>query len=203
MADGAVNLGGVVGGRQFDGTVARTGTGRASEEASLAAGHAGTLSTRTDANTGVVTVASHAITTQDKVGLFWSGGSRRGMTVTAVTGTTVSIDVGSGTDLPAASTAAVVCAETTLDIDFAGDTTYQAVAQASGRATFSFQQGGGTEVIAVELNSSGQANEFWEWHTCATGGTTNPFAGVTVGQVVVSNGDSSSAVTVRVGVVKA
>lgn len=202
MADGAVAMGGIVGGRSFNGSIARSGTGRASEETTLAAGVPGTLTTRTDNDTGVVTVASHSITTANKVGVFWAGGSRRGMTVTATTGTTITIDVGSGTNLPIATTVVVICAETVLDINFAGDTTYQAIVQAQTRATFSFQQSGGTEVIAVEVGGAGEQNEFWEWHSSVTGGTANPFAGVSVGKIAISNGDGVNTNKVDVAVVK-
>ncbi len=66
---------------------------------------AGTLSTRTDADTGIATLASgHGITTNDTVDVFWNAGQIYAMTVTASASTTIGIDGGSGDDLPIATT---------------------------------------------------------------------------------------------------
>ncbi len=59
------------------------------------------LTTRTDADTGILTVATgHGVTTNDTLDVFWSAGRIHGMTVTGTTSTTISIDGGSGDDLP-------------------------------------------------------------------------------------------------------
>lgn len=72
----------------------------------------GTLTARTDANTGIITVASHTVRTDPSnvhpVTVTWTGGSRTGMRVTSVSETTISIDGGSGDDLPSTSTSIVV-----------------------------------------------------------------------------------------------
>lgn len=72
----------------------------------LGTGAVGELTTRTDADTGELTMATanHGISTGDTVNLTWDGGSRSDVTVGNVSGTTVPIDGGTGTDLPATST---------------------------------------------------------------------------------------------------
>lgn len=66
---------------------------------------AGTLSTRTDGNTGTLTLGGgHGIVTGDVLTLVWEGGSRSGVTVGTVAGTLVPIDGGSGGVLPDATT---------------------------------------------------------------------------------------------------
>ena len=66
---------------------------------------AATLSTRTDADTGIATLASgHGITTNDTVDVFWNAGQVYAMTVTASAATTIGIDGGDGDDLPIATT---------------------------------------------------------------------------------------------------
>ncbi len=65
----------------------------------------GQLTTRTDADTGVVTVISdsdtgHGITTSSTVDVYWQSGQRIGMSVTAVTAKAVTVDGGAGDDLP-------------------------------------------------------------------------------------------------------
>ena len=63
---------------------------------------AGTITTRTDNDTGVITTAvAHGILANDRVDVYWAESTRRGMNVTAVTATTVTVDVGAGTNLPA------------------------------------------------------------------------------------------------------
>lgn len=72
--------------------------------------HAGTLTTRTDANTGVCTLPAqrslaHGITDSHTVTVWWDGGRRTAMTVSSVDGTAVTVDGGSGDDFPVLSTA--------------------------------------------------------------------------------------------------
>lgn len=70
----------------------------------LPAAKIGTLTTRTDANTGTFTMASgHGFVTSDRIDLYWSGGKRYGMTAT-VTGDSAVLDGGTGDDLPIATT---------------------------------------------------------------------------------------------------
>jgi hypothetical protein len=80
-------------------------------EIPLLAALLGSLTTRTDANTGIVTVASgHGITTSDTVDIYDANGAliRKDVDVTAVSSTTISIDLGSGSDLPVVSTPVIV-----------------------------------------------------------------------------------------------
>ncbi|WP_254512854.1 hypothetical protein [Anatilimnocola floriformis] len=69
---------------------------------------AGSLTTRTDNDTGVVTVASgHGILDTDTIDLYDADGLllRKDVDVTAVTSTTITIDAGTGTNLPTQGTA--------------------------------------------------------------------------------------------------
>jgi len=70
----------------------------------------GTLTTRSDDDTGVLTMddGMHGIATGDVVDVQWADGSRLAITVGTVAGTTVPIDGGRGDVLPAESTAVTV-----------------------------------------------------------------------------------------------
>jgi hypothetical protein len=74
----------------------------------------GTLSTRTDNNTGTLTMeGGHGITTGDLVDIFWTDGngdvqSQKVVTVGTVSGNSVPFDLGSGTNLPAQGTSVTV-----------------------------------------------------------------------------------------------
>jgi len=67
----------------------------------------GTLSTRTDDDDGVVTVAAgHGVSAEDLVNVLWaSGGLRVGMSVSMAAATTVTVSGGSGDALPVVDTA--------------------------------------------------------------------------------------------------
>lgn len=81
-----------------------------SSNPTLLAAITGTLTTRTDNDTGILTVATgHGILTSDTIGIGWYANGvwnyQHNVDVTAVTGTTISIDLGVGTNLPAQNTA--------------------------------------------------------------------------------------------------
>lgn len=88
----------------------------------LAAQCDGSLTTRTDDDTGVVTLSTgHGIETADVVDVYWSGGMRYGMTAT-VSGVEITVDGGAGDNLPAEDTAiTAVVEQTTWEINFDGD----------------------------------------------------------------------------------
>lgn len=71
----------------------------------LETGVSGSLTTRTDADTGVVTSAGHGLTTSDFVSLFWTDVNgveqfRANMDITATTTDTFSVNAGQGDNLP-------------------------------------------------------------------------------------------------------
>ena len=82
----------------------------------------GTLTTRTDANTGTLTLgASHGILTGDVVDVYWydTNGDlqvQHDVTVGTVAGTSVPIDSGTGTDLPIATTVVYVSKIVNVDL---------------------------------------------------------------------------------------
>jgi len=62
----------------------------------------GQLATRTDNDTGIITMVggNRGITDSETVDVYWSTGSRTGMTITLVAGADISIDGGAGDNLP-------------------------------------------------------------------------------------------------------
>jgi hypothetical protein len=91
-------------------TMEHTASGAVPISEVVAKGFDGDLTTWTDANTAVVTLdsADHGLTDAMKADAFWVvdgvGYRRTGMTITLVDGAAVSIDGGSGDDLPAQGT---------------------------------------------------------------------------------------------------
>jgi hypothetical protein len=82
----------------------------------------GALGTRTDADTGIVQLATgHGITTGNVVDVYWVGGVRYGMDAT-VSSNDVTIDGGAGDDLPAQDFAiAAVVEQIDWEVNFDGD----------------------------------------------------------------------------------
>src|SRR5690606_6519409 len=98
-----------------------------SHELVLPAAFAGELTTRTDNDTGVVTVedSEHTIETGDTVDAYWIDADglmqvRYGMEATVST-VEITLDGGAGENLPAEDTEVTVSAQVEIDTDFAGD----------------------------------------------------------------------------------
>jgi hypothetical protein len=173
--------------KSIDSVVSREDETQASSDVSLPAAVSGTLTTRTSDSVGVVTVASHSITTSDKVAVFWSGGYRYNVAVSATSGTTISIGSGgSGDNLPAASTALTVCKETTLSFSHVGNDIKGMVVHSPQRMSMNVRD----TVPASQVAADVPANESWFWISNATG--TSPFAGDTLQDIILANADTTA-----------
>ena len=83
MSQAVISVGAYVLGSQVSVNLSRSADGAGQWSPSVSAGKAGSLTTRTDNDTGVATLAGgHGIVTSDKVDVFWAGGRRYGMTAT-------------------------------------------------------------------------------------------------------------------------
>lgn len=189
-----------IGGQSIAGQTSRSasqqifgGPGADANTSPLAAGNAGSITTRTDNDTAVATLsAGHGIVTNDVVDVYWSTGIRRGMVAT-VSGNAVTVDLGSGDNMPALSTAVVVCKQTVISVSAVGDNVVAYTFLSTRRCSLHIQQSGGTSIVARELI----ANEPYLWKS--GDGTANPLAGVTVGKLCVSNGDSANTASITYG----
>jgi hypothetical protein len=185
-------------------TVSRTADGIDVRAVPLPAGIAGTLSTRTDNATGVLTVPTgHGITTANMVDVYWSGGRRYGATVTGTTSTTISFNVGSGTNLPIATTAIVVSPQVTVQLAFkAGSLVFFAASQTyttlgeTAASHVDYQDASSVELLSQDLTANTPA-------VCdVAGGSTNLFSGNPVVKALASNGSAVNAATLNLIVVQ-
>lgn len=178
-----VSLGGV----NVSGQIQRQGEGQISADVALAAGKAGTLSTRTDDDTGVCTLATgHGITTGQKVSVVWDGGARINMDAT-VAGDDVTVDAGSGDNLPAQDTAVVVSVVQRINEVIVGDDIQILAAVCTKDAVLAFYDDGDSLLAVQNLYAS-------EPFVYTSGGVlTNPLAGDTVAYVLVGNGEAAAA----------
>ena len=193
MAAGTIHIVAQVGDVSIDATVSRDYEGSITEQGSLPAGKAGSLSTRTDDNTGVATLgAGHGFQTGDKVDVFWAAGSRYGMSAT-VSGNDVTIDLGGGDNLPDQGTNLVVTKRVAIAMAFSGDLLKLIVACCkTKRIRLTFEDAGGSSLLSRDL----PLGEPWSW--VSDQGVANPLAGGSVASVQAANGESDAAGTIQV-----
>lgn len=180
-------------GRSYNSSVSLSSAGKIGFSLTGNLALAGTLSTRTDNNTGVLTVASgHGITASDFVDVTWltgGGGSRRRMDVTAVTATTISIDLGTGDNLPTLLDAVVVCKTTEKPFSVVGDQVDAILitVPCAGIVTFIDGAGPPAELDSHVFTTAG--SYIWT----SLDGVTNPLAGDVVVTVTWSQQDATLA----------
>lgn len=197
MASGTVNTTVAVAGLSIRGAATVTDETQIGTDGTLSAAKAGTLSTRTDNDTGVVTLTAGHGLSSGTYDVHWTASglmySRRGMTGTLSTND-MSLDGGTGTNLPAQSTSVTICLQSTFDCDFAGDNLKLLALSATQPAVFDLQENGGTSHLAVHV----AAGDVYLWKN--DGNWTNPVAGDTIGRIVCSSAGTTAA-TVNIGAV--
>lgn len=165
-----------------------TSDGLTEQSVTVPAAKTGTLTVRTDANTGSLTMAGgHGITTGQKLSIFWSGGSRSNVTAGTVATNVVPIDLGSGDDLPDAATEITAMVATSVPFAVTGDDIESLGVNcpnaASGWVVF---KASGTIVKEYQILPGEKA------HAWADGlGIDNPLAGATVTTVEFSHDRTS------------
>ena len=176
-------------------TLNYTADGGTSREVTVPVGKAGTLTTRTDNNTGTATLVSgHGITTGAKVDIYWDGGVQYNVTVGTVAGLSVPFDLGIGDNLPIATTAIVMALRVQVNADIDGDAlSLLAVKQHYDQANetaishIDFQDSANDEIEELDL----AANVPRTINVAA--GDTNIFSGDPITKFFVSNGSVTNA----------
>lgn len=150
----------------------------------VTAAKAGTLSARTDNDTGTITGPSgHGVVDGDKLDVYWTGGHRRNMTVGTVSGTSIPIDGGSGDNLPAAASSLTFkVPQTEGEWAVTGANVKAIAAKATTyRGVVVVRQSNGTEIAAFVI----PAGESYVWS--ADSGITNPVTGATIAKATFSH----------------
>lgn len=166
------------------------GEGIINRNISVPAAKVGQLTTRTDANTGVLTMASgHGFTTSDVLDVYWTNtdntrGARRGMTATVSTNA-VTVDGGSGDDLPTNLTAVTAMEPVTEIVPPVAASGFKMFAVAAPvPAHFSVEDADSVLLTKAFPKATGGQ---YHWHD--ESGETNPMAGETPTKVLVSHGE--------------
>lgn len=166
-------------------------------EPSLAAAKDGALTTRTDDDTGTLTMdsAGHGIASNTVVDLYWSGGKRVNMTVGTVSGTSVPIDAGTGDVLPAVNTDITAMTPDSELFPVVGNNMAALVANAGARATIRIMDGANTPALLKQIDLDDDADGY-VWTD--PDDSANPLVNTTAVTVKLSHADSSAARVVRV-----
>lgn len=195
MPTGALSITASLAGISIQNTVQRTADGQFSHEVAVVAGQAGTLTTRTDDDTGVATLTTgHGVVTSDRVDVYFTGGKRRGMTAT-VSVDAVTIDGGAGDALPAQDEAVTVSVCTAIDTQFDGDDVEMIVLALTQIGQVVFEDTGAAEILALDLTT---AAEPYQWYS----GTTNPLTGNPVETIYVSTSYTTAAATLKLAALR-
>jgi hypothetical protein len=161
----------------------------------------GQLTTRTDNDTGVLTMAGgHGFATSDKLDVFWSGGRRRNMTAT-VSVNAVTVDGGSGDNLPTNLTFITAMKPVEVAISFDGADAVGLMVSSPVPGFIAFYDDAGTPAVITDATYEFEAAA-GEGKTWVDGnGITNPFGSSVVTMVKFSHGSSSAAQTMKAAVV--
>lgn len=188
MPISSLTFSGDIGGVGMNSSFSRTATGQISHEVTLNAAKTGTLTTRTDNTSGVATLeAGHGIAGGNVVDLYWTGGRRYNVNVTAVATNDITFSGGTGDNLPTQGSALTMTKQQTIDTDFVGNLLVTIGALCLARAHLSFYEGA-TLRLSVDLT----ANELWFWVNGST--AANPLAAASVTHIVASQAGTTAAV---------
>lgn len=185
----------VIGGKTLKESTTIEGEASIFQEETVPAAEAGSLTTKTDADTGVVTVdaSGHSITDTDYVDIYWADGCRRNMQVTSVTVNAISVDGGLGDDLPVQDTEVTITIPVEMDVVFSGTKAKSISCYTAKRGQFVFEDAGGEE-LAWELGDG----IVKEWHDESK--EDNPVTGDSIIKAVVSH-ESTAAQIMQVGII--
>lgn len=159
--------------------IIRTSSAPIALEDTLSAAKSGTLTTRTDDNTGTLTMAAgHGFTDGQIIDIYWSGGVQRSVTVGTVATNSVPIDSGIGDNLPIATTAITAVVQQSINLAIDGDnakivaivleTTTKTLATA---ANVQFRDAAADVIAEIDLVTN--VPQVWD----IQGGSANPFTG--------------------------
>lgn len=157
----------------------------------IPAAKTGQLTTRTDNDTGVVTLTAGHGLTSGLFDVYWAGGVRRGMTGTIATNA-LSLDLGTGDNLPINLTNVTVSKPVMKEFRFDGDD--MQLVMVYGAAPFVIMFSGDDDVPKT-IFAKPSAGMVDSWYV--GNGVVNPLAAAVLTRLWVSQGDATAAKAVR------
>ena len=189
------------GGVSINKSVAMSGDGSIGYEIALPVAKVGQLTTRTDDETGTLTMAAdHGIQTADVIDIYWATGSRRNVLVGTVSVNSVPIgadNAGDGDVLPTNLTAITAAVQVPANVSIDGDNLKVLVicldtSEAAGKGQVDFLSDSPASIEQFDLTANRPRAFDIE------GGATNPFAGDPTVSLVATNGSSVMASVLKI-----
>lgn len=193
----SINVGGAV---PIQMQKSRSADGGGQREVDVPKGWSSTLTTRTDANTGTITLPNgHDITTGDAVDIHWTIGGVSGVqyavTVGTVSTNSMPFDSGIGDDLPAQGSTVVVSKRVQVNADIDGDALVLLAMQlqfttapaSTDRGHVDFQDAEDDEIHELDLLANVTPPPY-----DAESSDSNPYTGDVISKLFVSNGSSTN-----------
>lgn len=177
--------------------VTRTNSGTIALEDTLNTAKAGTLSTRTDDNTGTLTMAGgHGFTDGQIIDVYWSGGVQRNVVIGTVATNSVPIDSGVGDNLPIATTAITAVVQKSINLAIDGDNTkilavVLETIDKTLRTAANVQFRDAAADIIAEIDLVTNVPQVWD----IEGGSANPFTGDPITNLKASQASTSTSET--------
>mgnify|MGYP006366147677 FL=1 len=183
--------------------VTRTNSGTIALEDTLSAAKTGALTTRTDDNTGTLTMAaSHGITTGQIIDIYWAGGVQRSVTVGTVSVNEVPIDGGIGDNLPVDETPITAVVQKSINLAIDGDSAdiIAVILETNDKslrtaANVQFKDAAADVIAEIDLVTN--VPQVWD----IEGGSANPFTGDPITNLKASQGNSTSTETYTLKIV--
>lgn len=183
-------------GMTFPCAVTVTADGAVLKNITVPAAKTGTLTTRTDADTGTLTMAGgHGITTGARLDLYWTGGMRRGITVGTVASNSVPIDLGSGDDLPGTSTAITAMVPVEEPFVVTGDDAQAVACYSDKSGQIVFAESDNSEVKAYAMGGALGSEQSAVWNS--TRDSVNPLASGAITKAFFSHSSSTDSAAMR------
>lgn len=177
--------------------VVRTSSGPIALEDTLSTAKSGTLSTRTDDNTGTLTMAGgHGFTDGQIIDVYWSGGVQRNVVIGTVATNSVPIDSGVGDNLPIATTAITAVVQKSINLAIDGDNTkilavVLETIDKTLRTAANVQFRDAAADIIAEIDLVTNVPQVWD----IEGGSANPFTGDPITNLKASQASTSTSET--------
>lgn len=187
---------GSIGGVSFSQSINLSADAALVQDESMVAADAGVLTSRTDNDTGEITLDdSDAVVATGKVDVYWSGGRRYNMDATLAAGV-LTIDGGAGDNLPTEDTEVTVMNPKALSFELGSSVALVALlaklSQLGLVILWTGAVGSGTPVVIWDVG----LNQQRDWNNL--NGVTDPTGGVEINNATVSHGGIVAA-TAKVG----
>lgn len=183
--------------------ITRTNSGMIALEDTLNAAKEGDLTTRSDDNTGTLTMdAGHGFTDGQIIDIYWSGGVQRSAVIGTVSVNSVPFDSGIGDNLPADETAITAVVQKSINLAIDGDNAdivavILETVDKSLRTAANVQFKDAAADVIAEIDLVTNVPQVWD----IEGGSANPFTGDPITNLKASQGNSTSTETYTLKIV--